>query len=262
MKREAEALIKRYFDIDLPADSLVKDLTTAQQKIVQITRALARKASILVLDEPSAALVKREVNSLFSVLRRLRDDGLAVIFISHYMQEIEELCDVVTVMRNGTDVGVVDPRKTSIDGIVAMMINRDVGEYPRRSHAVGETLLKVDRLSSRATSRTSASRSAAARSSGITGLLGSGVKELVECLFGLETPTAAPSRSKAAQGAILTRIAQYASGVALVPEDRRAHGVAIGLSVRDNITLGQPRSLHEGGLRLAFARERRSPSMR
>jgi ribose transport system ATP-binding protein len=113
MTREAEALLKRYFEIDLPADTLVKDLTTAQQKIVQITCALARKASILVLDEPTAALVKRELNSLFSVLRRLRDEGIAVIFISHCTQEIEELCDEVTVMRNGTDVGVVDPKRTS-----------------------------------------------------------------------------------------------------------------------------------------------------
>ncbi|TIU31332.1 MAG: sugar ABC transporter ATP-binding protein, partial [Mesorhizobium sp.] len=93
---------------------------------------------VLVLDEPTAALVKREVDSLFDVLRRLRDDGIAVVFISHYMQEIEKLCDRVTVMRNGTDVGTVDPRQTPIDEIIAMMIARDVGEmFPKRSVTLG-----------------------------------------------------------------------------------------------------------------------------
>ncbi|MDX8452324.1 sugar ABC transporter ATP-binding protein [Mesorhizobium sp. VK9D] len=238
MKREAEALIKRYFEIDLPADTLIKDLTTAQQKIVQITRALARKASILVLDEPTAALVKREVNSLFSVLRRLRDDGLAVIFISHYMQEIEELCDVVTVMRNGTDVGVVEPRATSIDEIVAMMINRDVGEmYPRRSHPLGDTLLKADHLSSQGHFSAISFEVRSGEILGITGLLGSGVKELVECLFGLETPDGGTISIEGKVRRYPNPNSAVRSRVALVPEDRRAHGVAIDLSVRDNITL-------------------------
>lgn len=248
MKREAEALIKRYFEIDLPADTLVKDLTTAQQKIVQITRALASKASILVLDEPTAALVKREVNSLFSVLRRLRDDGLAIIFISHYMQEIEELCDVVTVMRNGTDVGVVDPAKTSIDEIVAMMINRDVGEmYPKRLHALGDVLLKVENLGRAGAFSDISFDIRRGEVLGITGLLGSGVKELIECLFGLEQPTRGTVTIDGTQRRYPNPNAAVRNRVALVPEDRRAHGVAIDLSVRDNITLASLDRYMSGG---------------
>ncbi|RUV06065.1 sugar ABC transporter ATP-binding protein, partial [Mesorhizobium sp. M7A.T.Ca.TU.009.01.3.1] len=147
MERKAADLLQRFFGMELPAGTLVKDLTTAQQKVVQITRALAQKASVLVLDEPTAALVKREVDSLFDVLRRLRDDGIAVVFISHYMQEIEKLCDRVTVMRNGTDVGMVDPRETSIDEIISMMIARDVGEmFPKRSVVLGAPVLEVANL--------------------------------------------------------------------------------------------------------------------
>jgi len=238
MKRESESIIKRFFDIDLPADTLIKDLTTAQQKIVQISRALARKASILVLDEPTAALVKREVNSLFSVLRRLRDDGLAVVFISHYMQEVKELCDVVTVMRNGADVGTVDPRKTSLDEIVSLMINRDMGEmYPRRSHALGESLLKVEGLSRRGCFEDISFEVRSGEVVGMTGLLGSGVKELVECLFGLETPDEGAIFISGEAKRYSSPNVAVRSGVALVPEDRRAHGVAIDLPVRDNITL-------------------------
>jgi len=248
MKRDAEALIKRYFGIDLPADTLVKDLTTAQQKIVQITRALASKASILVLDEPTAALVKREVNSLFTVLRRLRDDGLAVIFISHYMQEIEDLCDVVTVMRNGTDVGVVDPKQTSIDDIVAMMINRDVGEmYPTRSHSVGEPMLKVENLSLNGYFSNITFDVRKGEILGITGLLGSGVKELVECLFGLEQPDGGTITIEGTARKYPNPNSAVRNRVALVPEDRRAHGVAIELSVRDNITLASLDRYMKGG---------------
>jgi ribose transport system ATP-binding protein len=238
MKREAEALLKRYFEIDLPGDTLVKDLTTAQQKIVQITRALARSASLLVLDEPTAALVKREGNSLFSVLRRLRDDGLAVIFISHYMQEIEELCDTVTVMRNGTTVGDVDPRRTPINDIVAMMINRDVGDmYPRRSHAIGDVALEVDRLSLAGAFEDVSLEVRAGEVVGLTGLLGSGAKQLVECLFGLKQPDSGTIRIEGVEKTLSTPNRAVRNSLALVPEDRRAHGVAIGLSVRDNITL-------------------------
>jgi ribose transport system ATP-binding protein len=258
MKREAEALLKRYFEVDLPADTLVKDLTTAQQKIVQITRALARKASILVLDEPTAALVKREVNSLFSVLRRLRDEGIAVIFISHYMQEIEELCDEVTVMRNGTDVGVVDPKRTSINDIVAMMINRDVGEmYPRRAHALGEVALKVDRASLAGHFRDVSLEVRSGEIVGLTGLLGSGVKELVECLFGLDQPDSGRILIEERPRTIGSPNRAVRSHLALVPEDRRAHGVAIDLSVRDNITIASLDRYMTAGF-VSKAREARS----
>jgi ribose transport system ATP-binding protein len=255
MKREAEALIRRYFEIDLPADALIKDLTTAQQKIVQITRALARKASILVLDEPTAALVKREVNSLFAVLRRLRDDGLAVIFVSHYMQEIEELCDTVTVMRNGATVGVVDPRKTPIDAIVAMMINRQVGEmYPRRAHAPGETMLKIAGLTCAGRFENVSFSIRAGEILGLTGLLGSGVKELVQCLFGLEQPDRGTIEIEGTVRRYPDPSGAVRSRVALVPEDRRAHGVAIDLSVRANITLASLGRYMTGGF-VSRARE-------
>lgn len=238
MKQKARELIRDYFDIDLPPDALVRDLTTAQQKIVQITRALARKASVVVLDEPTAALVRREVDSLFTVLRRLRDDGISIIFISHYMQEIEALCDEVTVMRNGTEVGVVDPAKTPIEKIVAMMINRDVDEmYPKRDHSVGAPLLRIDKLSKTGHFLDIAFDVHAGEILGITGLLGSGVKQIVECLFGLERPDTGTITVDGAPCRFTGPDTAVRSLIAMVPEDRRAHGVALDLSVRDNISL-------------------------
>ncbi|WLS10631.1 sugar ABC transporter ATP-binding protein (plasmid) [Shinella sumterensis] len=248
MARRASALLKQYFGLDLPPGMLVQDLTTAQQKIVQITRALAQKASVLVLDEPTAALVKKEVDSLFRVLRRLKDDGIAVIFISHYMKEIEDLCDTVTVMRNGTDVGVVDPRSTAIDDIVAMMINRDVGEmFPRRRSTVGAPVLQVSGLGMAPHFNDVSFDVKAGEVVGLTGLLGSGVKELIQCLFGLDRPDRGSVTIDGTAAHFPSPVSAVSNEVALVPEDRRAHGVAVGLSVRENISLASLSRYSRGG---------------
>ena len=255
MAKRAEALIGQYFDLRLPAGTLVRDLTTAQQKIVQITRALAQKARVLVLDEPTAALVRREVDSLFRVLRRLRDDGIAVVFISHYMQEIEDLCDEVTVMRNGTDVGRVDPKAAGIDAIVGMMIDRDVGEmYPARRHAVGSPVLEVRGLTLEGSFRDVSLTVRSGEVVGLTGLLGSGVKELIECLFGLDRADGGSIRIDGDEVRFDTPNQAVGARVGMVPEDRRAHGVAIGLSVRDNASLASLERYARNGF-VARARE-------
>jgi ribose transport system ATP-binding protein len=259
MARQAEALLKQYFDIEIPASTLVRDLTTAQQKIVQITRALAQKASVLVLDEPTAALVKREVDSLFRVLRRLRDDGLAVIFISHYMQEIEDLCDEVTVMRNGADVGRVSPKESSIDAIVSMMIAGDVGEmYPKRQHEIGAPVLEVSGLTLAESFRDVSLTVRAGEVVGLTGLLGSGVKELIECLFGLDHADAGAVRIDGEEVRFGTPNRAVAGRVGMVPEDRRAHGVAVGLSVRENATLASLERYSKNGF---VSRERENEAV-
>ncbi|WP_333814434.1 sugar ABC transporter ATP-binding protein [Tabrizicola sp.] len=249
MRRRAADLLKRYFDLDLPGDALIQDLTTAQQKIVQITRALAQEAKILVLDEPTAALVKREVDSLFRVLRRLRDDGIAVIFISHYMQEIEEICDEVTVMRNGTDVGVVDPQSAGIQQIVAMMINRDMGEmYPPRQAQIGAPVLEVQGLSLAGSFRNVSLTIRAGEVVGLTGLLGSGVKELIQCLFGLDRPDAGRIAIDGVEVTVANPVQAVGRRIAMLPEDRRAHGIAAGLSIADNISLASMGRYAKGGL--------------
>ncbi|WP_322103129.1 sugar ABC transporter ATP-binding protein [Paraburkholderia sp. J41] len=238
MERGAAELLKKYFDLELPHNLLIQDLTTAQQKIVQITRALAQQAKVLVLDEPTAALVKKEVDSLFAVLRRLRDDGIAVIFISHYMQEIESLCDTVTVMRNGTNVGVVSPKTTSMDKIISMMIARDVGEmFPSRNAALGPPRLEVANLSRDGSFRDVTLSVRRGEIVGLTGLLGSGAKELVQCLFGLRQADGGTVSVDGRNVSLASPMDAVKNGIAMLPEDRRAHGVALGLSVRENMSL-------------------------
>lgn len=238
MKREARSLLKHYFDLDLSPSTLIRNLTTAQQKVVQITRALAQKAKVLVLDEPTAALVQREVESLFRVLRRLRDDDIAVVFISHYMQEIKEICDRVTVMRNGAVVGTLEAADVGVDDIIQMMIDRDVGDmYPSRRHAIGKPVLEVSDLTLAGAFEDINLTIKAGEIVGLTGLLGSGAKELLHCLFGLKRPDFGEIRIDGAVKNFRSPVNAVDADLAMIPEDRRAHGVAIGLSVAENISL-------------------------
>lgn len=238
MNREAKALLKRYFDLDLTPTTLIRNLTTAQQKVVQITRALAQDAKVLVLDEPTAALVQREVDSLFQVLKRLRDEGIAIVFISHYMQEIKEICDRVTVMRNGEVVGTVDTGDVEVDNIIAMMIDRDVDEmYPPRSIAIGKPVLEASELSLKGAFENISLSVRAGEIVGLTGLVGSGAKELIHCLFGLKKPDAGVIEIDGRKKSFRAPIDAVEAEMAMIPEDRRAHGVALSLSVAENVSL-------------------------
>ena len=243
MKRDAAALIKQHFDIDLNPHTLVRDLSAAQQKIVQITRALANNARVLVLDEPTAALVAAETSSLFRVLRALRNQGIAVIFISHYMQEIMDVCDEVTILRNGQNAGQLQIAQTSIDEIVSLMVDRNTSEmYPKRASDIGAPVLEVKNLSRKGHFQDVSLHLHAGEVLGLIGLLGSGDKQLLKCLFGLDRPDSGTIELNGKSMRFSAPSEAVTAGMAMIPEDRRAHGVATDLSVFENISVA---SIHQ-----------------
>ena len=249
MKEDAAALIAEHFDVDINPNILVRDLSAAQQKIVQIARALAGSVKVLVLDEPTAALIAAEVSSLFRVLRALRDNGIAIIFISHYMQEILDLCDDVTVLRNGKNVGNIVPSSSSIEEIVALMVDRDASEmYPRRDAAIGGPLLEVKNASRTGYFKNVSLTLNAGEVLGITGLLGSGDKQLLKCLFGLDQFDSGSIVLNGIARQFKAPDKAVEAGIAMIPEDRRAHGVAVELSVADNISIASIQRYSKKGL--------------
>ncbi|ACO80482.1 ABC transporter [Azotobacter vinelandii CA] len=237
-RREAERLLEHWFGLRLPAGALVGELSSAEQQVLQIVRALIVKPRVLVFDEPSVALVRSEVERLLCIVRRLRDEGLAIVYISHYLQEIEALCDRVTVLRNGRDVAEVDPRATSPERIARLMVNREVGElYPKSAPAPGAPLLEVRGLGRGRAYRDIDLRVRRGEVVGLTGLVGSGAKELLKSLFGLAPPDTGEVRLDGRPLALRTPRQAVAEGIALLPEERRRQGVALDLSVQENVTL-------------------------
>ncbi len=238
MNRRASELLKRYFSLSIDPRTLISELSTAQQKIVQITRALIANPKVLVFDEPTAALVRREVDLLFQLIRRLSAEGVTILYISHYLGEIADLCDTVTVLRNGRDVATLPVAKTSAAEIGALMVNRDIGElYPKPAVTPGEVLLEVDNLA--LADRFDAVSFSLRKGEvlGFTGLVGSGAKEVVRTLFGLDRPTGGTVSVKGETVFCADPAAATDRHLALVPEDRRRDGVALDLSVTENTTL-------------------------
>ncbi len=238
MRRRAEQAIASRFGLSIRGDDPVDCLGAAERQIVQITRSLLKRPRVLVFDEPTASLVRSEADRLFAIIRQLRDEGTAVVYVSHYLEEVRDLCDTVTVLRNGRDVATVDPRRSTIASMAALMVDRDIGDmFPQRAGGFGASVLEVRSLG-RAGAFTDISFSLRkGEVLGLTGLVGSGAKELLGCLFGLAV---------ADRGSILLRgrAAELRSpgdavrqGVGLVPEDRRRQGVALDASVADNTTL-------------------------
>lgn len=236
--REAARLLREYFDLQFPPGALVGELDSAQRQILQITRALLAKPRILVFDEPTVSLVKREVDQLLVLIRRLRDQGLSVVYISHYLQEIESLCDEVTVLRNGRAVAVVDPRTSSTAQIARLMVNREVGEmYPKPTVVPGEVLLDLRGLGAGSAYQGIDLQLRRGEVLGLTGLVGCGAKELLKTLFGLVQPDQGSLRYQGRLTRFKSPRDAVRQGVALVPEERRSHGVAPLMSVLENLTL-------------------------
>lgn len=240
----------------------VRQLTMPEQQLVEIARALGRSARILILDEPTASLSEREVENLFAILRELRRAGIAVIYITHRMDEIFALADRITVLRDGETIATLPTTETDRQSLIRLMVGRELASvFPPRpaTSREGETILRVEDLSSRALGLEGISFSLrAGEILGLAGLVGAGRSELARTLFGLhplDRGRILVDRGGGAAGdpelqevAITSPTAAIAAGVAYVPEDRRHHGVIPELSITVNSSLAVLPRLSSAGL--------------
>jgi len=238
MNKKAEEILSQigYRGIIKPEER-VGNLSTSQQGMVAIARALSRNAKIIIFDEPTAVLTDREVNELFRVIRWLRDSGRSVIYISHRLEEIFELCDTVTVLKDGAVAGEKTVSETNQDQLVAMMVGREVrhGIFDD-TRKIGEEILRVENLSNKKLKNCSF----ALRSGeivGIYGLVGSGRTELAKALFGVDPVESGEIFLNGKEVSLPNPRESIDSGINLIPEDRRREGIALKLSVKDNINL-------------------------
>ncbi len=239
MTRRAEAFFREALGTELQGSTLIRDLGIAERKLVQIARALIDGAAkLVVFDEPTAPLSSGETKKLFAAIKRLKERGIAMIYVSHYLAEITDICDRVTVLRNGRNVAVFDDiLPDSADAMITAMVGRELDAlFPSSNHAAAAQMLQVTGLAHEAFSDVSF-EVRAGEIVGIAGLIGSGREELVDTLYGLRKPSAgsvvfdgAPRTFKAPRDAV-------AAGMVLVPRDRRHDGLVLDMTVSDNVNL-------------------------
>ncbi|MEX2119740.1 MAG: sugar ABC transporter ATP-binding protein [Pirellulales bacterium] len=214
-------------------------LSVAEQQVVEIARALVCDAKVIVFDEPTSSLAAQDVERLFSVIRRLKASGIAVIYISHFLEEIRAVADRFLVLRDGRTVGEGILAATSQAEIVSMMVGRSVTElFPSVAHQPGSEILTVRDVSGRSMPRQVSFSLRRGEILGIAGLVGAGRTQLLRCLFALDAVRQGQIRVAGLPPAASPR-ARIRAGLGLVSEDRKAEGLAQSMSVGDNMTLSR-----------------------
>lgn len=237
MIREAQALLDQY-EMNIDAETLVKDLTIAQQQMVEIVKAISFNSKILVMDEPTSSISDKEVGFLFETMRTLTKKGVGIIYISHKMSELEEICDRVTVMRDGTYVGTKVVSETSKDELVAMMVGRELTNYYTRDfQKSGEVILKCENISDGKMAKGASFELRKGEIIGFAGLVGAGRSEVMKCVFGLTKGSTGDIYVEGKKVEIHSPIDALKHGIALVPESRKTEGLYKVQSVKFNSTI-------------------------
>jgi ribose transport system ATP-binding protein len=265
MNQRAGVLLSSLGFSGIDPRAVVRDLSLADRQLIEIAKALRRAPRVLILDEATSALNRRQVQQVFTVVRRLRDEGVAVVFISHRMDEVRALCDRATIFRDGVNVGTVEVAKASDDEIVRLMIGRPLREaFPPRPPrpAVEEPLLEVRELSWIDRLREISFTVHRGEIIGLSGLEGQGQGDLLFALFGVYIGVSGEVTIAKRPIRLGSPRAAMAAGLALVPEDRKTQGLILPLSVEENITLPTLPEVSRNGVILPAEVERETLAMR
>lgn len=238
-------------DSDLDPRRPVSSLSVAQQQVVEIAKALSINARILIMDEPSATLTDHELETLFALVKSLYRQGMAVIYISHRLEEIFELGRRVTVMRDGQWVDTQDVCDVTREDLIRMMVGRELkDEFPERTVAPGDERLAVKSLERKGVFSNISFHIRSGEVVGLTGLVGAGRTEVARALFGADPLTSGTILLDGEAVTIRSPRAAIAHGIGLLTEDRKGQGLVLGMSVRANITMANMRSALRGPLLL------------
>jgi simple sugar transport system ATP-binding protein len=241
MNRRARDLLSR-LNLDIDVTRTLSTFPVAVQQMVAIARALSVESRVLILDEPTSSLDTGEVQQLFDVLRRLREEGLAILFVTHFLDQVYAISDRITVLRNGCLVGEYRVEDLGPKALISAMVGRELAEAATADPgqvpaADGEPVLEARGLGQRGQLKPLDLALRAGEVVGLGGLLGSGRTELARLLFGLATPDTGELRMRGKAVKLDSPADAVAHGLALCPEDRKTDGIVAELSVRENIVL-------------------------
>jgi ribose transport system ATP-binding protein len=236
-RRSAEIL--RGLNIEMDPDEVVADLSVSKQQLVEIAKALSTNARVLIMDEPTSALTAKEIDDLFVIIRRLRDEGgRGIIYISHRLEELRHIADRVAVMRDGRLIKSAPFKDLSMEEIISLMVGREIKEkYPRVQHPRGKKIFEVKNLWAGARVKNVSLELFEGEIVGIAGLVGAGRTELTRAVFGVDPKTEGEIRLDGEKISIQKPADAIEAGILLVPEDRKKDGLCVRLSVRENVAL-------------------------
>ena len=235
-KKAQEAL--NTLGVNISPKTVMSELSVGQQQMVEICKALMADAKVIIMDEPTAALTQSETVALFKVIESLRKKGVSMVYISHRMEEIFELCDRITVLRDGSYIGVKNIPETNMNEIVKMMIGREIGErYPSRDVKIGKEVLKVKGLIRKGTFHDVSFSVRAGEVLGVSGLMGAGRTEIMQAIFGNLSYESGTIEIDGKEVKISNPRQAMEHGIGFITEDRKTEGLMLDKSIRENISL-------------------------
>ena len=248
MREEA----KKYFDemnINIDPKALMRTLSVAQMQLVEIVKAISLNSKIIIMDEPTSAITEKETAVLFQQIEKLKKKGVAILYISHKMEEIFKISDTITVLRDGEWMGTKLSKELDDNSLIKLMVGREITEiYPKEKAEITDTILEVKNLSRGTKVRNVSFQVRKGEVLGIAGLVGAGRSELVETLFGLYQKTQGEVRINGQKTEIKNPNQAIRNKIALITEDRKLTGLNLKASVKNNISLVSICELSKAGI--------------
>ena len=237
MNREAKKILDN-LNINIDPDTIVGDLPVSKQQMVEIAKALSINAKILIMDEPTSALTSKEIGDLFTIIKKLKEEGCGIVYISHRLEELEHIADRVTILRDGCYITSMDLKETTLPNIISYMVGREIKEkFPRVTCKRGEKIFEVRNLNAGNMVRDINIELYAGEIVGIAGLMGAGRTETTRAIFGVDPKTSGEIILNGKTVKIEKPMDAIKNGIVLAPEDRKKDGLCTKLSIRDNIAL-------------------------
>ena len=235
MRAKAQEVMDR-LGVSIPIDAVMGDLSVGQQQMVEICKALMVDAKVLIMDEPTAALTQSETEVLFEVMKGLVEKGVSIVSISHRMEEIFELCDRITILRDGSYIGTEYIKDITMDDVVKMMIGREIGErFPQRDVTLGEEVIRVENLSHPRYFKDVNFSVRAGEVLGVSGLMGAGRTEVMHAIFGNMEGATGKIFIDGKEVSITNPREAIAAGIGFITEDRKTEGLLLEKAISDNI---------------------------
>ncbi len=258
MKKKVREALQQLCHPEIAPETPVRQLSVAARQVVEITRALLQKARILVMDEPTSSLSAEDTARLFEIIGQLKRQGVGIIYISHFLEEVLQVADRFTVLRDGKKVGSGRLAETSLQELIQMMVGQEIQRlFPSRPHKIGEPVLVVDRMKGKRMKSPVALTLHRGEILGLAGLVGSGRTEFVRSVFGLENLEEGSLRIGRQVIAGPGPRPRIVRGVGYLSEDRQGEGLALDQSITDNLTLSFLRPYIRFGF-LQLAKRRKS----